>query len=153
MRTSPTIVDYEQFAAEMRPRLIRALIGNWGIDQAADATSCALLYALENWERIRSMENPGGYLYRVAQSSRRPRLEPRLPPPPDVGLPEIEPGLIPALMKLPATQRTAVWLVHACDWQYSEVAVAMGTSRSMVGNHVSRGLTALRRSLGVQTHD
>ena len=60
--------------------------------------------------------------------------------------------LVPALLALPLTQRTAVWLVHACGWPYSEVAEALGTSRSMVGNHVSRGLETLRRRLGVETH-
>jgi DNA-directed RNA polymerase specialized sigma24 family protein len=143
---------FEQFAADMRPRMVRALVGSCGIDDAPDAASEALLYALANWDAIRSMENPGGYLFRVGQSRSRRRREPRLPAPIDVGLPDVEPALIPALMALPTTQRTAVWLVHACDWPYREVAEAMNISESMVGNHVSRGLDALRRKLGVESH-
>ncbi|MGH3480284.1 MAG: RNA polymerase sigma factor [Acidimicrobiales bacterium] len=59
------------------------------------------------------------------------------------------PRLVPALLQLPDTQRAAVWLVHACQWRYSEVAEALGTTTSMVGNHVSRALSRLRRELEV----
>ena len=58
---------------------------------------------------------------------------------------------MPALLELPETQRTAVWLVHACGWSYAEVAEAMDTSTSMVGNHVSRGLARLRDLLEVDS--
>jgi DNA-directed RNA polymerase specialized sigma24 family protein len=44
----------------------------------------------------------------------------------------------------------AVWLVHACEWRYAEVAEALGTSASMVGNHVARGMDRLRRELEVE---
>jgi DNA-directed RNA polymerase specialized sigma24 family protein len=64
-------------------------------------------------------------------------------------LPDVEPELIPALMRLPETQRTAVWLVHGCGWRYGEVAAAMCTSTSMVGNHVARALERLRKELEV----
>jgi DNA-directed RNA polymerase specialized sigma24 family protein len=74
-----------------------------------------------------------------------------LPPPAAIGLPDVEPDLVPALLALPLTQRTAVWLVHACGWRYAEVAEAMETSASMVGNHVNRGMSALRARLGVAT--
>lgn len=75
-----------------------------------------------------------------------------MPPPIEIGLPDVEPGLVPALLALPETQRTAVWLVHVCEWHYSEVAEAMGTSVSMVGNHVRRALAGLRRALEVESH-
>jgi RNA polymerase sigma-70 factor (ECF subfamily) len=132
--------------------LVRAFVASRGVDGAADAAAEALAYAVEHWERVREMENPAGYLYRVGQSRTRVRPQLRLPVPESIGLPEIEPGLIPALMQLPETQRTAVWLVHACDWRYAEVAEAMETSVSMVGNHVSRALEALRRALEVDAH-
>jgi DNA-directed RNA polymerase specialized sigma24 family protein len=57
----------------------------------------------------------------------------------------------PALAALPETQRTAVWLVHACQWTYAETAEALGTSVSMVGNHVSRALKQLRDHLEVDS--
>jgi DNA-directed RNA polymerase specialized sigma24 family protein len=142
---------FEVFAAEIGPRLGRALVASRGLDGAADAASEALAYAFEHWETVRTMSNPVGFLYRVGQSKTRRRRTPLLPPPEEVGLPDVEPDLVPALLELPETQRTAVWLVHGCQWRYAEVAEAMGTSVSMVGNHVSRGLAQLRSRLEVQT--
>ncbi len=141
--------EFEEFAAEVRPRLTRAFVPSRGIEGAADAASEALAYGFEHWETVRRLDNPAGWLFRVGQSRTRPRRTPRLPRPESVGVPEVEPGLVPALLQLPETQRTAVWLVHACGWRYAEVAEAMETSVSMVGNHVSRGLRQLRDHLEV----
>lgn len=140
--------EFERFAGEARRRLVRAFIGLRGED-AADAAAEALTYAWEHWATVKAMANPVGYLYRVGLSRTRRRRTPKLPPPESLGVPEIEPRLIPALLRLPETQRAAVWLVHACQWQYGEVAEALGTSTSMVGNHVSRGLARLRHELEV----
>jgi DNA-directed RNA polymerase specialized sigma24 family protein len=152
MTLQHTNSDFEAFAADVHPRLVRALAGSRGMADAADAAAEALAWAFEHWDSVRDMENPGGYLYRVGQSRTRSRRPVELPAPAEVGVPEVEPALVPALMTLPHTQRTAVWLVHACEWSYAEVAEAMGTSVSMVGNHVSRGLEALRRRLEVDDH-
>ena len=141
--------DFEEFAGELHPRLVRALVPVLGTTDAADGAAEALAYAFEHWSTLREMDNPAGYLYRVGRSRVRRRRSPQLPLPSSLGVPDVEPGLIPALASLPETQRTAVWLVHACQWRYAEVAEAMGTSVSMVGNHVTRGLDALRRRLGV----
>jgi len=97
------------------------------------------------------MDNGVGYVFRVGQSRTRARRVPRLPAPADVGLPDIEPALVPALLALPETQRTAVWLVHACGWRQTEVAEAMGLRPSTVNTHVARGLAALRHRLEVGT--
>jgi DNA-directed RNA polymerase specialized sigma24 family protein len=152
MSTSPIAADarFDEFAASSHPRLARAFVAVRGLDGAQDAAAEALAYAYEHWERVRVMGNPVGYLYRVGQSRTRPRRRPpALPAPSTLGVPEVEPGLVEALAGLPETQRTAVWLVHACQWTYAEVAEAMDTSTSMVGNHVSRALTKLRRALEV----
>ncbi len=111
----------------------------------------AFAYAWEHWDEMRNMDIPAGYLYRVGQSRTRGRAVAVLPAPEELGLPDIEPGLVPASAALPETQRTAVWLVHACEWRYAEVAEAMGTSVSMVGNHVARGMERLRTALEVST--
>jgi DNA-directed RNA polymerase specialized sigma24 family protein len=144
--------EFDAFAEEVRPRLLRAFAGCRGRNGAPDATAEALAYAWEHWMTVREMDNPAGYLYRVGLSRTRSRKRPVLSPPERLGLPEIEPALIPALLALPETQRTAVWLVHACQWRYTEVAEAMGTSVSMVGNHVHRGMKRLRARLEVGTH-
>jgi DNA-directed RNA polymerase specialized sigma24 family protein len=140
--------EYEEFARRAMPTLTRAFITTRGQD-APEAAAEALAYAWEHWDRVCELRNPLGFLYRVGQSRTRRRRTPMLPAPEAVGLPDVEPRLVPELQRLPETQRTAVWLVYACEWHYSEVAAALGTTTSMVGNHVSRGLTRLRQALEV----
>ena len=142
--------EFESFVRAARPRLIRALAGCRG-PEAVDAAAEALTYAWEHWVEVSGMANPVGFLYRVGQSRSRPRRVPLLSPPAGIGVPEVEPALVPALLGLPESQRVAVWLVHACGWTYAEVAEAMGTSVSMVGNHVSRALERLRAALEVNS--
>ena len=141
--------EFDDFVRDATPRLLRALASCRG-EAAGDAVAEALAYAWEHWDDVRDMHNPLGYLFRVGQSRTRRRRRPHLPPPEQVGVPEVEPALIPALLELPETQRVAVWLVHACQWRYAEVAEAMGTTTSMVGNHVRRGLERLRAALEVE---
>ena len=143
-------IEFESFARGARPRLVRALAPQRG-DEAVDGAAEALAYAWEHWDRVSGMDNPIGYLYRVGQTRTRRKKTPLLPSPESIGVPDVEPALIPALLRLPEAQRTAVWLVHACQWHYAEVAEALGTTTSMVGNHVSRGLARLRQELEVHS--
>jgi DNA-directed RNA polymerase specialized sigma24 family protein len=151
MGTSDDRGDFEAFVRAVEPRLRRALIGCRGVDGAQEAVAEALAYAWEHWRDVHSMENPAGYLYRVGQSRSRRRMEPRLPAPDSMRIPDVEPALIPALLALPDRQRNAVWLVHACSWTYAEVAEALGISGSAVGTHVGRALESLRRTLEVDS--
>lgn len=147
---SPTL---EQLLAEARRRLWRAYVAVRGVDGADEAVAEALAWACEHPDRVAGLENPVGYLYRVGLTRTAPRRVPDLPRPEAVLLPDVEPGLVPALQRLPEQQRTAVWLVHACGWSYADVADALGVGRSTVGTHVTRGLTALRAALGAMDDD
>jgi len=140
--------SFAVFAADAEPRLRRALAGARARDEVPDAVAEALAYAWEHWDRVSAMKNPRGYLYRVALSRSRARKPLVLPAPSDLGLPDVEPQLVPALLALSASQRTAVWLTKACGWTYSETAEAMGISASAVGTHVARGLDSLRAHIG-----
>jgi len=143
--------DFGAFVLRVEPRLRRALAGAVGIDRAADAVSEALAYAWQHWDRVSAMQNAAGYLYRVARSSARVRTPKRVRylVVERAHLPDVEPGLPDAIRALPDRQRAVVWLVYACDWSYAEVAEALDISASAVGTHASRGLAALRRSIGV----
>ncbi len=142
--------DFALFVAEVEPRLRRALVGAVGVEAAGDAVAEALAYAWQNWQRVTLMANPAGYLYRVARSSTRVR------PPKRVRyliadqqrMPDIEPALPAALASLPERQRSVVWLLYACEWSYAEVAEALDISASAVGTHATRGLAALRATIG-----
>jgi RNA polymerase sigma-70 factor (ECF subfamily) len=141
---------FVRFLTEAEPRLRRALVALRGPEDGRDAVAEALMWAWEHWDRVRAMDNPVGYLYRVGQSrTRHPRrglLPYRVG---EARLPDIEPGLGPALAALTDAQRTAVVLVHGCDWSYQEVAEALEISRSSVGTHVARALARLRQQLEV----
>lgn len=141
--------DFRSFVASVEPGLRRALLGHLPPDAVPDALSEAFAYAWEHRARIGSMANPGGYLFRVAQSRSRRRLE-GLPAGPDPHrLPHVEPGLGIAMRSLPHQQRSVVWLVQACGWTYAETAEALGISASAVGTHLGRGMARLRSALGV----
>jgi DNA-directed RNA polymerase specialized sigma24 family protein len=144
--------DFERFFSDNEPRLRRAYVGVYGTDGAHDAVAEAFAWAWEHWPQVQTMSNPVGYLYRVGQSKSRRRRVAHLPAPESVGVPDIEPDLLPALLALPVTQRTAVWLVYGCEWRYAEVSEAMGVTTSTVGTHASRGLDRLRAALRVEDH-
>ncbi len=141
--------DLDALLTAARPRLWRAYVGLRGPDGADEAVAEAIAWAWEHWDRLAGMANPIGYLYRVGITRSTPSRQPRLPAPVDVGLPDVEPGLVPALLELPLKQRTAVWLIHGCGWSYAETADALGISSSTVGTHAGRALASLRRALEV----
>jgi RNA polymerase sigma-70 factor (ECF subfamily) len=144
--------EFEQFATNDGQRLRRVLVARFGVDAGNDVTDEAMAYAWEHWDRVRSLANPVGYLYRVAQSAARRharwRRAPRFPPetsaPAGIG----EPGLPAALAALKPVPRTCVVLVHVYDWTYEETAAVLGISTGAVRNHLHRGLRVLRSELG-----
>ncbi len=147
-----TSVEFEAFFAEAEPRLRRAVVGAVGVDACHDGVAEALTWAWANWDRLQAMENPLGYLYRIAVRRARPRRLRRVLHEREVfELPLIEPGLYEALASLTPHQRSAVWLVHGCGWTYDETAEALEVSRTAIGTHVSRGMNRLRSQLEVDS--
>lgn len=145
--------SFETFVREVEPGLRSALAGHLPLDRVADAVAEALAYAWENWPQVAALDNPAGYLFRVAQSHSRSKLDGLLPGPDVIRLPRVEPGLGKAMRSLPARQRSVVWLVHGCGWTYAETAEALQISVSAVGTHLSRGMERLRTNLGVPADD
>lgn len=145
--------QFTDFVRDVEPRLHVALVALMGSDDAREATADALLWAWENWERVAEMENPGGYLYRVARSKARRLFKrpPALPAAPVAELPWIEPALPSAVARLSENQRVVVVLVHALGWTQAEVARYLGLSHGAVQKHSERGLKRLRSSLGGST--
>jgi RNA polymerase sigma-70 factor (ECF subfamily) len=139
------------FVQDVEPKLRRALVAGFGVDIGREATAEALAYGWEHWERVRQLENPAGYLYRVGQSwaRRRPMRRVVFPDPPAGHELWVEPGLAPALRALSLRQRQAVILVHAMGMTHAEAATMLGLKPTSVQNHLQRGLSRLRTSLGV----
>ena len=139
------------FVQDVEPKLRRALVAGFGVDIGREATAEALAYGWEHWERVRLLENPAGYLYRVGQgwARRRPRRRVLFPDLPAGNEPWFEPGLGPALRALTQRQRQAVILVHAMGLSQAETAAILGLKPTSVQNHLQRGLSRLREALGV----
>lgn len=142
-------LSFDRFVAAVEPGLRRALAGHLASSEVPDALGEAFAYAWQHWADVCTLDNPAGYLFRVAQSRSRRRREGFLPAPDPGRLPHVEPGLAAAMRALPVKQRSVVWLVHGCRWSYAETAEALDISASAVGTHLSRAMTRLRSELGV----
>jgi RNA polymerase sigma-70 factor (ECF subfamily) len=148
---APPAENYSAFVRDGGARLRRAFIAAYGPDVGAEATSDALAYAWEHWDRISRMDNPAGYLYRVGQSkARRYRRKPtRLPEVETAATPWVEPGLPAALETLSERQRQAIVLCHGFGWTLVEAAEVLGVGASTIQRHIDRGMAKLREGLGV----
>src|SRR5437763_9353872 len=103
MRRRPDDESFDRFVREHEPRLRRALVAAYGPERGSEAVAEAMAYAWERWDRVQTMDNPAGFLYRVGQSrtrrlGRRPVRFPAVASP--VALPWVEPGLPHALEAL-----------------------------------------------------
>ena len=143
------IAEFEEFVAEVEPRLRRALIATYGTDRGREATAEALGWAWEHWTRLGKVENKVAYLFRVGQSKSRRRKEPLVFEQPEVDETLIEPGLIPALASLSERERIAVVLVYGFGWTFREVAELIEIRVTTVQSYVERGLRKLRREMKV----
>jgi DNA-directed RNA polymerase specialized sigma24 family protein len=144
--------SFEVFVKETEPRLRDALSAVLGSELGREAAAEAMAYGWKNSDRVALMDNPAGYLFVLGRDRGRKMSRRRtvvLLPVDDVKTPWIEPGLVPALGRLPERQRVAVMLIYCFEWTVSETAEFLGVGRSTVQSHAERGLKKLRASLGV----
>jgi RNA polymerase sigma-70 factor (ECF subfamily) len=151
----PTTAEYTEFARRHEQSLRYALVAHLGYEAGREAVQDALVYAWEHWDRLQSVGNPGGYLFRVAK---RRALRYRLRR--DAGVvggltdettPRVEPKLEESLRRLSTQQRAVVFLVEGLGLTYQETADHLNISRSSVQTHLKRGLQRLRTELGVRS--
>jgi RNA polymerase sigma factor (sigma-70 family) len=141
---------FSAFFTDAEPRLRRALVAAYGPERGRETAAEALTYAWEHWERVRDMDNPIGYLYRVGQTRSRERREPiRFDPVPEPLERLFEPRLPDALEALTERERLAVVLIEGFGWTFREVAELAEVSVSSVQSYVERGMGKLRQDLGV----
>jgi len=163
MRAGSVAVGFEalsetftEFFRETEPRLRRALTAAVGVEAGREAAAEALAYGWEHWERVGSMGNPAGYLYRVGRSKarNRRRTHPRVFVPTAAEQePWCEPGLRAALEALSERQRVAVMLVHGFGYTTAEAGDLLGVEGGTVHKHAARGLEKIRAALRVDAHD
>ena len=144
--------DFEVFFRAAEPHLRAALTATFGPETGRDACAEALTYAWRNWDRVRTLDNPRGYLFRVGQRwahRHRTRSERRYPAVVDDAEPvAFEPLLGEVLAGLSTRQRQAVVLCVGYGLTHAEAAALLGIERSSVQNHVERALRHLRHHLG-----
>lgn len=136
-------------------RLRRVVVAQYGVDVGCEAVDAALAWAWENWSRLDGMQNPAGYLYRVAQTNatRALRAGRRVTFPSETTLTSEPEGvlsddaLVEGLRELSEAQRIAVLLVHAYGWTAAEVAEFTGSNPVTTRSHIRRGLRSLRKKL------
>lgn len=149
-------VSFGELLGDVETRLRRVLVAHHGPDVGADLSAEVVAWAWEHRDRVELLDNPVGYLYRVAQSRARRyhRWRDRTPSfavLPDRATAHQDPDAVLTLLALATLspeQRVAVLLVKAHGWTYPEVAEVLGVPTTTVTNHVTRGLARLRAHLG-----
>lgn len=148
-------LDFEFWYQREHPRVLAALaVAGGDVETAREATDEAFVRAYERWAKVRLMDSPGGWLYRVALNElrrrrRRQTLERELlrrqrhQHVDDSPLPVADARVWDAVRGLAHRQRSAVALRYVLDLTEREVAQTMGITRGAA----SSILTAARRNL------
>jgi len=146
--------DFESFYRDDYAGIARALTVTLGdLDLAQEATDEAMVRAYVRWEKIRSYENPGGWVYRVglnwARSARR-RLSRALPfhERRVVDPPVTDPAHGAALRDLDISLRAVVVCRLLLDWSVEDTAAALRIKPGTVKSRLHRALAQLERTLG-----
>jgi RNA polymerase sigma-70 factor, ECF subfamily len=145
---------FEPFFIRTYPTLARALYlltGNPA--DAEDVAQEAMARVWERWRRVRAMDSPEGYVYRVAlnlfrRKARfaRPRwlLSLPAPPPSPAALAEDHSEVVRLLRSLPLPQREVLVLAEGLGWTTREIAERCGVRESSIRVRLHRAKAALR---------
>jgi RNA polymerase sigma-70 factor (ECF subfamily) len=149
------------FEAEARTlfRRLCAVTGNSA--EAEEIMQDAFLALWERWDRVGTMQDPTGYLYRTAMNVFRKRTRraalalrralSRAPEP--VAFAEIDEqqDLVAALGGLTPRQRAALVLTDVMGYSSEEAGRSLGVTAGTVRGLASRGRENLRRQVGERT--
>lgn len=143
---------FELFFGEAEPLIRRALVSRFGAELGRDSTAEGFAVAWRSWDRVQTMENRTGYVYRTSErwAVRQTTREKPTVVEPEVSIdryPDHE--LAMALAELSPKQRQAVVLVQGYGLSHREAAELLGCARSSLQNHVERGMKRLRQHLEV----
>ncbi|WP_345637387.1 sigma-70 family RNA polymerase sigma factor [Rugosimonospora acidiphila] len=124
---------------------------------AREATDEAMTRACARWHAVRSMENPGGWAYRVGLNwatswwRKRRREQPLWPDRDEAAVTDPQtPVALAALRRLPLNQRAVVVCRVLLDLSTVETADLLGLAQGTVKSRLARALAALRTVLTVE---
>ncbi|GGN52613.1 RNA polymerase sigma24 factor [Actinoplanes lobatus] len=147
---------FEAFYRANADRVYRALVVTLRRDDlAAEAVAEAMSRAYARWPAVSRLENPAGWVFRVAlnwATSWWRKVRREQPPADEAAHPHLRPpdGSVAAqdaLAKLPAPQRAVITCRVLLDLSTAETAVALRISEGTVKSRLSRGLATLRHEL------
>jgi len=127
-------------------------------EEAEEIVQDAFLAVWERWDRVGSMEEPTGYLYRTAMNRFRSRLRrASRAARRAVGVSEggdafaaadERDALARALAQLPERQRAAIVLTELLEYRSDEAAGLLGVRPSTIRNLTAQARASLRRAMG-----
>lgn len=153
--------SFEAFYRSQADRVYRALAITLGDPQLArEAADEGMTRAFARWSGVRSLQNPGGWVYRVGLNWatswwRKRRREQPLPAAHDLPAAD-DPQVVVALAavrELPLAQRVVVVCRVLLDLSTVETAELLGIPTGTVKSRLARALTALRAALNEEGSD
>lgn len=152
-------LSFEVFFREQHPRLFAALCLTTGSrDEASEIAQDAFLKVFERWDRVATMEDPNGFLFRIGMNLfrkryRRARLAERLPIPTKerddaFAVVNDRDVLVRAMKDLTPHQRAAVVLTAIMDYSSEEAGRILGISDSTVRVLAGKARSSMRASVG-----
>jgi RNA polymerase sigma factor (sigma-70 family) len=146
---------FEDFYRGHRDRVARALALTLGdVHLAAEAVDEAMARAYQRWDRVSRLDNPGGWIYRVALNWSLSAIHRRRRPvrafhereDQDVASPA-EPTVRAALLELDVRQRAVVVARFYLGLSELETAEALGIRPGTAKSRLHRGLRGLQARL------
>ncbi len=151
-------LDFEEFFHGHYPGLVRALyLLTASQDEAEELAQETMVRLYAQWDRVRLMESPGGYAYRVALNLNRQRIRhlrvrarrlfgfrPHLE---SAESPETRRELTEAIASLPTGQREAFMLVEWLGLSAEQAGEILRIRAGSVRARVHRARAALRDRL------
>jgi DNA-directed RNA polymerase specialized sigma24 family protein len=168
----PDTNSFDVFVLRTRSDLFRALAAHLESEIATEALADAYAYAWKHWTALSTMENPTGYVYRIAERlgmraeirNKRVFSNEQLcelsdsetingTSPPNratatrwLDAYESDSSVIELLRVLPSRQRACVLLIHAYGWSYKQAAHTLDLPITTVTNEATRGMARLRNN-------
>jgi len=146
---------FSDFYRQARSDVARALSLALGdAELAAEATDEAMTRAYERWRTVSTLDNPGGWVYRVGLNwslsvlRRRRRSAQPLYSLDSTDLPPMaDPDIHRALAELDVKQRSVVVCRHLLGWTVEETAAALGLRVGTVKSRLHRANRYLQNRL------